>query len=168
MQAIYRIGWFVGLVLLQVLVLNHVHVGEYATPFLYSYFLLTLEASTSRVQVLLWGFFLGLSIDVFGNTPGLNASAATFLALVRNPLLRSQTVRDLAEDFRPSAHTMGISPFLRYIVIGVFLHILFLQWLDVFSFARWVPFLLRVLSDVTFTVVCIGCIEMIRRKRSGA
>ena len=29
-----RIEWFIGLVLLQVLVLNHMHINGYATPFL--------------------------------------------------------------------------------------------------------------------------------------
>ena len=33
---IHRIGWFVGLVLLQVLILNNVHIAGYATPFLYT------------------------------------------------------------------------------------------------------------------------------------
>ena len=165
MQAIYRLGWFVGLLLVQVLVLNHIHVGEYATPFLYTYFLLILDADTSRAKMLLWGFLLGLLLDIFGNTPGLNASAATFLALVRNPLLRSQTMRDVADDFTPSVRTMGFSPFARYVVAGVFLHILFLQLLDAFSFARWMPLLWKVLTDTAATLVCVAGVEMMRRKR---
>ena len=39
---IHRIGWFIGLVLLQVLILNSVHIAGYATPFLYIYFILKL------------------------------------------------------------------------------------------------------------------------------
>ena len=34
---LHKIGWFVGLVLLQVLILNNVHIAGYATPFLYIY-----------------------------------------------------------------------------------------------------------------------------------
>ena len=30
---LHKIGWFVGLVLLQVLILNNVHIVGYATPF---------------------------------------------------------------------------------------------------------------------------------------
>ena len=37
---IHRIGWFVGLILLQVLILNNVHIAGVATPFLYVYFIL--------------------------------------------------------------------------------------------------------------------------------
>ena len=34
-KILHRIEWFLGLVLLQVLVLNHMHIGGYATPFFY-------------------------------------------------------------------------------------------------------------------------------------
>ena len=34
-----RIEWFIGLVLLQVLVLNHMHINGYATPFFFIYHL---------------------------------------------------------------------------------------------------------------------------------
>ena len=41
---LHKIGWFVGLVLLQVLILNNVHIAGYATPFLRS------EEHTSELQ----------------------------------------------------------------------------------------------------------------------
>ena len=34
---LHKIGWFICLVLLQVLILNNVHIAGYATPFLYIY-----------------------------------------------------------------------------------------------------------------------------------
>ena len=39
-KILHRMEWFLGLVLLQVLVLNQMHVGGYATPFFYIYFIL--------------------------------------------------------------------------------------------------------------------------------
>ena len=62
---IHRIGWFIGLVLLQVLILNNVHIAGYATPFLYIYFILKFNSGTSRNELMLWAFFFGLTIDVF-------------------------------------------------------------------------------------------------------
>ena len=38
-KILHRIEWFLGLVLLQVLVLNQMHIGGYATPFFYIYFI---------------------------------------------------------------------------------------------------------------------------------
>ena len=63
---IHRIGWFVGLVLLQVLVLNNVHIAGYATPFLYIYFILKFSSGTSRNELMLWAFFFGLTGDECG------------------------------------------------------------------------------------------------------
>ena len=85
---IHRMGWFVGLVLLQVLILNNVHIAGYATPFLYVYFILKFASGTSRNELMLWAFFLGLTIDIFSNTPGMNAAATVFLAFVRPTFLR--------------------------------------------------------------------------------
>lgn len=151
--------------LLQVLVLNNVHIGSYASPFLYIYFVLALDADCSRSETLLWGFALGLAVDIFSNTPGLNASATTFLALARDPLLRSQAPRDAAEDFSPSIRTMGFSPYVRYIFAAVLLHTSALQLLDFFTFSRPLPLLWRILSDAAVTMVCIISIDFMRRKR---
>ena len=85
---LYKLGWFVGLVLFQVLVLNHVHIVGYATPFLYIFLILKFESSVSRNALMLWAFFLGLVIDVFSDTPGMNAAATVLLAFLRPLLLR--------------------------------------------------------------------------------
>ena len=47
---IHRIGWFIGLVLLQVLILNSVHIAGYATPFLYIYFILKFSYTPFPLQ----------------------------------------------------------------------------------------------------------------------
>lgn len=78
------------LVLLQVLVLNYVHIGQYATPLFYIYFILKFHTDTGRKELMLWSFAIGLCIDIFSNTPGMNAAAAVLLAFCRPLLLRSQ------------------------------------------------------------------------------
>ena len=55
---LHKIGWFVGLVLLQVLILNNVHIAGYATPFLYIYMILKFESDVPRNALMLWAFFL--------------------------------------------------------------------------------------------------------------
>ena len=110
---IHRIGWFIGLVLLQVLILNNVHIAGYATPFLYIYFILKFSSGTSRNELMLWAFFFGLTIDIFADTPGMNAAATVFLAFLRPSLLRLFTPRDTLDSIIPSFKTMGIAPFLK-------------------------------------------------------
>ena len=79
---IHRIGWFIGLVLLQVLILNNVHIAGYATPFLYIYFILKFNSGTSRNELMLWAFFFGLTIDVFSDTPGMQQQPCCLLFFV--------------------------------------------------------------------------------------
>ena len=80
-----RLARFIILVLLQVLVLNHIHFEQYATPLFYIYFLLKIDSDNSRKGLMLWAFSLGLCIDIFSNTPGLNAATAVCTAFCRKP-----------------------------------------------------------------------------------
>ena len=60
--------------------------------------------------------------------------------------------------------TMGFSPFLRYLLVAVLLHATVLNLTDYFSFHRIGMILLKSISDTLATIVCILCIEAIRRK----
>ena len=55
-----RIAWFVGLVLVQVLLLNNICLFGLATPFVYIYFLLAVDKDVDRNMLMLIAFFLGL------------------------------------------------------------------------------------------------------------
>ena len=62
---LHKIGWFIGLVLLQVLILNNVHIAGYATPFLYIYLILKFESDVPR-NALSYGLsFLGWRLMSF-------------------------------------------------------------------------------------------------------
>jgi len=159
-----RLGWFWLLVLMQVLVLNHVHVLGCATPFLYICLVLMMDVSISRNALLWWGFFLGLAVDVFSDTPGMNAAATTFLAFVRPFLLTLFAPRDCADDMEPGCGTMGKWLFFRYILVGVFLHHAVLLAIESFSFFGWGFLLLGILSSSLLTTCCIMAIERVCKK----
>lgn len=159
-----RLGWFWLLVFIQVLVLNHVHLMGYAMPFLYVYLILTLNVNVSRNILLLWGFFLGLAVDVFSNTPGMNAVATTFLAFMRPSLLTLFTPRDCAEDMEPGIKSMGFWLFFRYVLVGVALHHTVLLTIESFSFFDLGFLSLEILSSTLLTTFCVMAIEGICKK----
>lgn len=165
MQHIIRLEWFVTLVLLQALVLNHVHFEQYATPLLYIYFLLKINSGNSRKGLMLWAFSMGLCIDIFSNTPGLNAAASVLTAFCRPWILRVLSLRDTTENFEPGIYQMGFTAFFRYALVIVLLHSLTLNLLDTFSLARFQTLLLKILSDACITLIFILCIDSVRRKR---
>ena len=156
---LHKIGWFICLVLLQVLILNNVHIAGYATPFLYIYLILKFESDVSRNTLMLWAFFLGLTVDVFSD-----AAATVLLAFLRPIFLRLFVPRDTLDTLIPAARTMGIFPFLKYLVICVLVHHGMLLTLEFFSFAHIGTLLLRVVTSTLLTVTCIMAVEGIRKK----
>ncbi|HJA86732.1 MAG TPA: rod shape-determining protein MreD [Candidatus Bacteroides avicola] len=163
---LHKIEWFIGLVLLQVLILNNVHIDGYATPFLYIYFIMKMDSDTPRNALLLWAFFLGLVIDIYSDTPGMNAAATVLLAFLRPLLLRLFVPRDMTDLFVPAIRTMGMAPFLKYITACVLLHHGVLLCIEFFSTAHPLALLLRIVSGALLTLCCILALEGIRTQRN--
>lgn len=159
---IRRLAGFIGAVLLQVFILNHIHIAGYATPYLYIYFLLKLNAGVSRNVLMFWGFFLGLLIDMFSSTPGLNAASAVLLAFVRQPVLRLFSPKEL-DNVTPSFGSLGTGVFVKYVVVAVLLHHAVLLGLEAFSFFDWPGLLLKIVLSSLFSIICILAIECLRR-----
>lgn len=153
------------MVLLQVLILNNVHIAGCATPFLYIYLILKFESDIPRNTLMLWAFFLGLLVDIFSDTPGMNASAAVFLAFVRPMLLRLFVPRDMVESITPGIRTLGVSPFLKYVTASVLVHHSLLLLVEFFSLAAWGLLLVRIIASSLLTMCCIMAVDGISRKR---
>ena len=158
-----KIGWAIGLVLLQVLILNNIHIGELATPFLYIYFVLKLSSDTPRNQQMLWAFAIGLTIDIFDNTVGINAEAFVLMAFVRPTFLRLFTPRDTYDSFIPGKKVMGSASFFRYIFACVLIHHTALLAIESFSFISLGMLGLRIVLSTALTIICIVAIEWFRK-----
>ena len=144
------------LVLLQVLLLNNIQFSGYINPYLYVLFVLLLPFNTPRYLLLLFGFFTGLLVDIFGNTPGMHASATTFLAFLRPYTIELISSRDNMEsNTHPRLKNMGAGWFSRYCIILVLAHHLFLFYVEVFTFKGFIFTLTRSLLSAVFTIVLI-------------
>lgn len=151
------------LVIIQALILNNISFFGYATPFLYVYLLLKFDANISRYSLLLWGFFLGLAVDIFSNTPGVNAAATTLLALARPSLLQLFAPRDSSDDLEPGIRSMGTGSFMRYTTLSLLLHHTALVLLVTFSLAEPQIHLLKIVLSTLLTSLCIWAIEGFKR-----
>ncbi len=164
-KTLTRIAWFVGLVLVQVLLFNKIYLFGLATPFVYVYFILALDKDVDKNKLMLLAFVLGLVVDVFCNTQGVNAGASVLLAFSREHLLRLFMPREEFENFEPGIESMGIWPFLRYAFLAVMLHHSALFLLEAFSFAHIGYLLLRILCSALLTVMLVMSIEFVRHRR---
>ena len=114
---------------------------------------------------MLWAFALGLTVDMFSNTPGMNAAATTCLAFFRAPLIRLITLRDMDEGFRPSVKALGFSSFFRYSLLTTSLFCTILLLIDTFSFFNPLVLIGKILTSVLSTMLCILCMESLGRKK---
>lgn len=160
---IHRIGWFAGLLLAQVFILNNIHIAGFATPFAYIYLVLKFPSDTGRKEQMLWAFALGLAVDLFADTPGMNAAASVLLAFACPTLLRLFVPRDMSDSFIPGFRTMGPGPFIKYVSAGTLLHHAMLYAIEYFSVAHLGMAALHILASSILTVAFIAAIEGIRR-----
>ncbi|MBO6033986.1 MAG: rod shape-determining protein MreD [Prevotella sp.] len=159
-----RLGWFFVLCLVQVLILNHIHLFDVAIPLLYVYFTITFQRSTPKWMILLWSFALGLAIDVFSNTPGLASGSMTLIAVIQPYLLEIFVPRDSAENLEVSISTLGFSKFLVFCVILLVVYCLVFFALEAFSFFNWQYWLMCAGASLLLTLALIMAIESVRRK----
>jgi rod shape-determining protein MreD len=149
--------------LIQALVLNQIHLFDCATPLLYVYFVIMFPRNYPKWGVLLWSFAMGLSIDMFSNTPGVVASSLTLLALVQPYVLFLFVPREADASLYTSALTMGWSKFFSYVVIMVFIYCLVFFSIEAFCFFNFLQWLLNIVGSTVLTVILVLTLESIRK-----
>ena len=161
---LYEVLLFAVLILLQVLVLNQISVFGFATPFLYIYFLLKLPMGRNVFYVIIMGFLMGFVIDIFLDTPGINAAASTLIAAFRRPLIRLFFTKEEFENFIPGIYT-ALGPFIRFTVLSVIIHQTVLFGLEAFSLFNFNILFFRWISSITLTLIIIFALDSFMYKK---
>ena len=147
---------FVFLLLFQVLLLDNIQLGGYLNPYLYVLFIILMPFETPRWLLLVSGFLLGLSVDMFTDTLGMHAAATVFAALMRPWVLSVFAPRDGYEpDTFPRVYYYGFNWFLRYSLVIVFFHHIALFYLEVFHFQDFFNTFLRVILSTILSTSAI-------------
>jgi rod shape-determining protein MreD len=147
---------FLILVFIQVLVLNNIQLSGYINPYFYILFILLMPFETPGWAVTLLGFSIGMTIDLFANTPGVHAIATTFMGYLRLFVLRYMSPRDGYEPGTfPRVSYYGFNWFFRYALILTLSHHFILFIVESFQFAAFGHIMLRVLLSSIFTLVLI-------------
>ena len=125
---------FVVLLIVQVMVFDNLRLGSYVHPCIYVLFVLLLPFDTPKWRLLIDAFLIGIVVDIFNGTPGLNAAATVLMAFVR-PFIIGITSRksDIEDKDAPTITEMGLQWFAVYALLLLLLHNLVLFWLEAFS-----------------------------------
>jgi len=147
---------FFALILIQVLVLNNIQFSGYINPYLYILFILMLPFQTPGWIVLVSSFLMGISIDMFSDSPGLHASASVFIAFIRPGIINLLSPKEAFEaGAYPGIRFFSLKWFLSYSLILVLIHHSILFYLEMFSFRDFFYTLLCVLASSTSTLLLI-------------
>lgn len=156
MISVFRyIVQFFLLVAFQVLVLNNIEIAGYMNPYLYVVFILILPADINRNLLLLIGFILGLSIDVFEQSGGIHASATVLVAFLRPGLFKLMAGPANQEIERMNIQTLGQVRFIVLAAIVVFVHHFWLFTLEAFSWRELLQVIQRTFFSGIFTLILI-------------
>lgn len=159
------VGAAIGLLILQILILNNVHINGYFSPFFYIALILFLPHDTPKVATLFIGFLMGLSIDIFSYTPGVHAGATVFMSFMQISLLPILSPRgDYEPGSVPSVYKYGWGWFLRYIIILTVLHHFALYTLEIFSISNISTSLLKIISSTGITVFLLVLTQVSKKK----
>ena len=147
---------FIVSVLLQVLIFNNLLIARVISPFFYILFILLLPIDTPRSLLLFLSFILGLTIDIFTNTPGVHASASLLIGFLRPGILGLISSRETLESVAaPRVQNMGMQWFAGYTTFLVIIHHLFLFFIEAFTFHGFLITLLRVILSSVLSVILI-------------
>ena len=164
-KTVLQIIRFIVLVLLQVLVIKHIRLGGYVHPYIYLIFIMLLPFNTPNWQLLILGFVLGLTIDMFTGTPGLHAGATTLMAFCRPSIIKLVSGNQKFENVQePNLGQIDGMWMFRYVLCMVFVHHFALFILESFSFRLIGQVLLRILLSVPVSIFLIMMILYIFKK----
>lgn len=153
------------LLLLQLVVLNHIHLFGYAMPIVIAFLTMNFNRNASRIALLLWGFTIGLLYDMCSNTMGLGMASATLLAMMQPFLLKLFTPRDAADDMEPCMRTMGTQRYLLYAFSSMFVFHIVYYALDAFSLHHWPTTLIAIAGGTVTAFIVIVFAQFLTRKQ---
>lgn len=145
---------FVVLILFQVLLFNRIALFGVAVPVLYIYFLIKLPVSRNRYYVIVFAFLMGLVIDIFLNTPGVNATATTIVATFRGVILHLFYPKVEFENHTPGIHGFTAA-FIKYTITMVVFHQILLFFIESVTLFNIIDTLIRIGTSSLLTIVII-------------
>lgn len=157
---------FVVLLLAQVVVFNHIVLFNVAVPIVFIYFILRLPVTLNVNWVMTLSFIMGLSVDIFSDTQGMNALACTILAVLRQPVLRLYFPResDLTNP-EPSIRSLGMGIYIKYLFTSVLLYCILIFLIEAFTFFNPLQLVLRILCSTLLSFLLILSINSLTSAR---
>ena len=166
---IKNVGWFFGLIFLQIFVIDAIDLGIYSSyfsPLLFSFFILRLKLETSVFRLLIYAFLMGLIVDIFRDTIGLNAAALLVVAILRKYFLAIISERD---DFDSMIEldffNLGFVRYLIYFGLGIITHHFIFRLIEQFSLLHFFSILYQSFINTLLALIILFFIQYLVIKK---
>lgn len=163
-ETLKYIFFFMGIVVAQVLVIDNMQFLGYLSPMIYIYFIISLPVQLPRWVELLIAFGLGITIDIFSDTLGINIFATVFVAFFRHHIISFYTTLEEGYQIVPSFQNFGISSYVKYVVTIVLLHHIALFLIEAFSFVNIFLLIPRIVASSVVTILIILALQLLTRR----
>lgn len=153
---------FIVMVIAQSVIFNRLVLFSIALAFVFIYFIIKLPVTLGASKVMVLSFLLGLCVDIFSDTPGINSLACTCLGACRHTVLRLYVPREDDVVHRvPSIRTLGAAVFAKYVLTMSLLYCLMVTLIEAFSFFHPLLMLERVVASTVLTSLLILGIDSV-------
>ena len=148
--------------LLQIVIVDNIHLGSYFYLNIYILAIFLLPYKLKGVPLLLFGFLLGLLMDFADNTVGIHAAASTFVAYIRPRLLQLTSTREELEDAHGVQGLTDFRWFLKYSFMSTLLFNVVLIFAEAFTFRDILITMIRIILSTFISMLlmllyyCIG------------
>lgn len=167
-QLPYIVLQFLLLLAAQVMVFSSVNFSPFVNPYVFPLFILLLPFETPRIVLMVVGFFAGLSLDVFMGSIGMHAASCLLIGYLRPMLISVITPKGTEFEISPHIFSQGITWFVFYTGISMFIYLLFYFLLEAGTFYNFFLLLLKVVASMAVSVALMISLLYIfsaRRKR---
>lgn len=152
--------------LVQVLLLKNVVLFNTAFCFLYVAFILLLPIETNNLLLMLAGFLLGFTIDIFYDSLGLHAFSLVLVGYVRNYWLATITPQSGYDSgVEPTLSDNGLQWFLVYTIPLIFIHHFTLFFVEATGFSMFWFTMLKIITSLLFTLTVVLILQYVSLDR---
>ena len=151
-------------ILVQIFILDKIHLHQMITPYIYFLFIIWLPFRLGHTQQLLIAFALGFTIDSFRHHPGFHTAACLLIAYIRPLLINLFNPQEFADSNyeEPSIKSMGgILPYIIFIGVLTFIHHGWLFLLEAWQSGDIWYFLVRTLLSTVLSLLLILITELL-------
>ena len=151
-------------ILVQVFVLDKIHLHQMVTPYVYFLFIIWLPFRMGRTQQMLLAFVLGFAMDSFRHHPGFHTAACVMIAYIR-PILVNLLIPQEGADSNyeePSFKSLGGTlPYMIFVGVLTFIHHGWLFLLEAWQFGNIWYFLVKTILSTVLSLFLIIIAEML-------